>query len=128
MGPLNGTPAHNRVAMAAAATISAQANAKDQVACANPRPTSKAVERIGEAYESTPSTGTLPPFMPMSHRRKAAPTGPRPRPISANHWVGSGGNQVSNARLEKKARADVTRHAAAMLSLGTCAKSRDRTE
>ena len=49
--------------------------------------------------------------MPMSHSRKAAPTGPSPRPTSASQDRVSGGvTQCSNARLQTNASADVARH------------------
>ena len=115
--------------MIAPSTIRPHAAAKAQVGAARPRATSSTVETIGDAYESTPSSDTSPFFMPMSHSRKAAPTGPRPRPVKASQAVTPSGQiHCSNSRLQRSASAEVARHDTATLSLGTAANSRDATE
>ena len=67
--------------------------------------------------------------MPMSHSRKAAPTGPSPSTASAAQAAAPSGQvHCSNKALQMKASTDVARHDTATLSLGTAANSRDATE
>jgi hypothetical protein len=71
----------------------------------------------------------LPCFMPVSHKKNAAPTGPRPRRNSASQAVPlAGGVQLSKRRWQANDKAAVAKHGSASLSLGVFATRRESTE
>ena len=67
-----------RAARTAPPVISAAATIKAGVACALPARIRASVDSKGAAYDATPSNWMSPFFMPTSHVKNAAPTGPTP--------------------------------------------------